>query len=315
MLITSFRTSIPASQIISLPPALKQEMEEPVLATPRWRFGIDLLMAPLARRLLQQLDETRRTRQELRPLVDSFREQCSLVPRIGEDQLQLQLPNELRLSGRHLLQVMHRRVRIIDRRVWREILNQRAAGREREAAEIALTGMPDHQLRHQPSPGDWALMQRLQSELRPPALEGVEPLELERIVGKMLDLTGVGIVEHTPPADDGGRDLILYIPRPNGRLLLQVECKRYRKNVGFKFVQRLFGATASSGSFGLLVATSAPTRGAREELDELKNLSFAHASQLILWFEEDPLNLGFSASIREMKERGDEAEGQDDDSE
>lgn len=309
MLIRSFRTSVPQSQVIRLPQALQREMEEPVLATPRWRFGIDLLMGPLAKRLLEQMDETRRTRQDLRPLVDSFREQCSLVSRVDEAHIRLQLPNELTLSGRHLLQVMHRRVRIIDRRIWREILNKRAKDWQREAAEIALDGMPYHQLRHQPSSEDWALMQSLQSKLRTPVLDGVDPLELERIVGEMLDLTGVGVVEQTPTGGDGGRDLVVYIPRENGRLLLQVECKHHRNNVGIEIVHRLVGATASSGSFRLLVATSNPSRGAREELNEIEDLSFANASKLILWFEEDPLNLGFSASIRQMAARAGEATG------
>jgi len=99
-------------------------------------------------------------------------------------------------------------------------------------------------------------MERLRSE--PQSVFELPPRKFEELVAELL--SGLGSeVELTPPARDGGKDILACMSTPHGRLLCLVEAKRYRQDriVGVVMVPQLYGTLIDAdASSAMLVTTS-----------------------------------------------------------
>jgi DNA-directed RNA polymerase specialized sigma24 family protein/HJR/Mrr/RecB family endonuclease len=99
----------------------------------------------------------------------------------------------------------------------------------------------------------------------PEQIYQLQPRNFEVLVAHLLIDMGYD-VELTPPARDGGRDILAVLKVPAGKILTIVECKRYAPDhrVGVDIVERfLFTVERDKASFGLIASTSSFTEGAR----------------------------------------------------
>lgn len=109
----------------------------------------------------------------------------------------------------------------------------------------------------------------------------------ELAVGETLDASGIGIIEVTPFAKDGGTDLIVYIPGENGNEIFYVQCKAGRKKTSVKDLRELIGVIARDGvNAGLLISTAGFTSGTIKEAAISKiHVELVKAKKLANWVE------------------------------
>lgn len=107
----------------------------------------------------------------------------------------------------------------------------------------------------------------------PKAMHELSPRGFEEFVAELLERDGMEI-KLTSPSRDGGRDIIASLKSHLGIHLYLVECKRYshHRKVGVEYIRGLYGVVeAERASGGVLVTTSAFTRGAIEFSESLRN--------------------------------------------
>ncbi len=113
-------------------------------------------------------------------------------------------------------------------------------------------------------------LEPLESELfaylskHPEHLLQLSPRKFEEITAEMLRRLGYD-VHLTPPAKDGGRDILAYLSSPIGKILTLVECKRFSpdRKVGIELVERFLWVVdrKDNAACGLYVTTSSFTAG------------------------------------------------------
>ena len=91
----------------------------------------------------------------------------------------------------------------------------------------------------------------------------------------------------TPPAKDGGRDLLAFQKKGIGTLLTLVECKRFtpEHKVGVGLVRSLYGVVEHErATHGVIATTSSFTRGARQFQQNLRyRMSLSDFDDLAQW--------------------------------
>ena len=118
-------------------------------------------------------------------------------------------------------------------------------------------------------------------------LLSISPRNFELVIGLLFKRMGYDVII-TASIRDGGYDVRLNrnsIAKSESSI---VECKRYTKNVGVKEVRSLMGVvTRESATRGLLVTTSAFTRGARSEAKETNRIELIDYNALCGLFNEN----------------------------
>lgn len=107
----------------------------------------------------------------------------------------------------------------------------------------------------------------------PQKMYELSPRRFEEMVAELL-LRENFDVTLTPPARDGGRDILAVTKDSIGRHLYYVECKRYAPThlVGVEIVRAVYGVLEKARATGAMIVTSSRfTRGAIRETCEVEN--------------------------------------------
>ena len=104
-------------------------------------------------------------------------------------------------------------------------------------------------------------------------LYNIKPREFEELVEQIFRDNGFETIL-TPQSKDGGKDIIAVKHEMGKPIVFYIECKRYRrKAVNINIVRELYGVqTADLVNKSILVTTGHITAGAREFIDERRNM-------------------------------------------
>jgi restriction system protein len=143
--------------------------------------------------------------------------------------------------------------------IWRECLVEirERRRRDKEAAENAGAD-PEETDDSADETSDW------QEELVE-VLLGMDPIAFEHLAERLLKAEGFIETEMTQRSGDGGIDGVGTYLLSLVSFTVHFQCKRYRKAIGPDAVGDFRGAVSGRSERGLLITTSAFTRGAIEE--------------------------------------------------
>lgn len=123
----------------------------------------------------------------------------------------------------------------------------------------------------------------------PDLMHELHPRRFEELVAELFHRMGYEVLL-TPPARDGGRDVLAFRRDDVGTLLTLVECKRFhpRHKVGVALVRGLYGVVEEGcASHGVIATTSSFTSGAAEFQKKLRyRLSLTDFDDLARWCAE-----------------------------
>lgn len=117
-------------------------------------------------------------------------------------------------------------------------------------------------------------------------LHEISPREFEQLVEHLYAGKGYQ-TELTPPASDGGRDIIATLSGPGRQELILVECKHYKATVGVDLVRQLLGVVSNERvNKGALVSTANFSRYAQAFAADNSRIELINGTQLVVLLNE-----------------------------